>query len=74
MKILNNIDNRNDCPRGQLVGVYYVNKKNTIARFTFGKPESSFKTINEAFAAMSLFIAKRKDAGDLMVSLLNNHY
>ena len=73
MKILK-VDSRNDCPRGQLVGVYHVAKKNTIARFTFGKPESSFKTINEAFVAMSLFVAKRNDAGELSVTLLNNHW
>ena len=73
MKILG-IDSRNDCPRGQLIGVYHVTKKNTIARFTFGKPESDFKTINEAFIAMADFIAKRKDAGELSVTLLNNHW
>lgn len=73
MKILNT-DNRNDCPRGQLVGVYYVNKKNTIAKFTFGKPESSFKTINEAFVAMAEFVAKQKDADKINVTLLNNHW
>ena len=74
MKFIQNKDSRNDCPRDQKVGVYHIVKKNTIASFSFGKPDSSFNNISEAVVAMASFLAKRKDADTLKVTLLNNHW
>lgn len=74
MKFLSE-DCRNLKPEGQKVGCYYITKKNTIARFTFGNPDSStFENIDEAFKAMREFLDKRKDADSLYVQLLNNHF
>ena len=71
---LTGTDSRNDCPADQKQGVYYVQKKNTIARFTFGKSNSTFRTIQEAHKALTDYLSKRQDAADLRVSLLSNHW
>ena len=67
-------DARNDCPKDLDKGVYYVQKKRTLKRFSFGKDISEFKNVNDAFVAMSEFLAARKDADDLTVQLLTNHW
>jgi len=74
IKILEKEDARNFLPTDRSVGIYYVVKKNTIATFSFGKDISSFETVEEAFAAMQAFMAKRKDAELLNVTFLNNHF
>ena len=73
MRILTNIDDRDHCPIDQKTGVYVVMKKNTLARFTFGKESSSFKDAHDAFGAMQDFMRNRKDADDIRVTLLNTH-
>ena len=67
-------DDREECPEDQKEGVYYVVKKRTLAMFTFGKSNSSFKTIGEAHAALLSYLSKRKDANELNVQLLNTHF
>jgi len=70
VEIISKPDSRNDCPRNfSSNGIYYVSKKNVVARFSFGK-NGSFETISEAFSAMALWLAKRKDADKLNVQLM----
>ena len=67
-------DCRNLCPEDEKIGIYYVVKKNQIACFSFGKSISTFETIKEAHNALTAFLEKRKDADELTVTLLNNHW
>ena len=73
MKIIKQ-DCRNYCPSEQEQGIYYVTKQRTVAMFSFGKAQSTFKTIQEAHKALSDWLGKRKDAKELNVTLLNNHW
>ena len=65
-------DDRNKKPALK-AGVYSVTKVNTLAYFSFGKPTSSFKDIDQAHKALHIYLAKRKDRELLVVSLFNNH-
>jgi len=67
-------DSRDECPDGQERGVYYVTKNKMVAKFTFGNTYSEFANITQAYRAMRQFLAGRRDAPDLTVQLLNNHW
>lgn len=72
--ILSSTDDRLEAPKEQKEGVYYVVKKYTVGKFTFGKDISEYKTIEEAHKALVAFLSNRKDADELNVQLLNTHF
>jgi hypothetical protein len=54
-------------------GVYFVNKINMIAQFSFGD-SGSFSSSVDAQKALTKYLQKRKDKDSLTVTLIHRNY
>ena len=68
LNVLKTEDDR-DVVSVQVVGTYYVHKKNCLAAFPFGVA-GHYHTGKEAFDSMRKFLHSRKDAAILRVTLI----
>jgi hypothetical protein len=68
LNVLETEDDRNFISY-DIVGTYYVHKKNCLAAFPFGVA-GHYHTGKEAFDAMRKFLHSRKDAATLRVTLI----